>query len=144
MHTMKTPTLMIVTLLGAATCLFSGCEEKPKSIAGKATLSIELQKTLKPTAVLYLIARRPGENAGPPLAVKRFPQPILFPVDFNLSAQDAMIPDTPFEGKIMVTARIAQSGSATPVSPGDIEGHSPAPIEAGSKDIVISLDQVRP
>jgi hypothetical protein len=122
----------------------SGCREKSPTITGHVNLSAELQKTLKPTAVLYIIARHSGETAGPPVAVKRFPQPILFPVDFTLSAQDAMMPDTPFEGKLAITARVSQSGSATPVNPGDIEGRIPGETAVGSENMQLDLNQVKP
>jgi hypothetical protein len=52
------------------------CESHDKAVRGQATLSLELQKTLQPGATLYVIARKPGQLAGPPLAVKRIGPPL--------------------------------------------------------------------
>lgn len=124
--------------------LVSGCESKDQAVHGKIQLSLELQKQLKPTAALYLIARRPGEITGPPLAVVKFGQPLLFPVDFSLSAKDMMMPGQTFEGNLVIMARVSQSGAAIPVNAGDVEGFMSAPyVPVGAKDVEIQLDQVR-
>jgi hypothetical protein len=141
LHQQRALALSVLLVLAAAA---TGCEEKTKTVQGKALLSAELQKTLKPTAVLYIIARHPGEVAGPPLAVKRFPAPLLFPVDYMISEQDMMMPGTAFEGTLALTARVSQSGSAMPVSAGDIEGFPQAKfVPIGAKNVDIELNQVR-
>jgi hypothetical protein len=116
-----------------------------KKVGGMIEISPELQKKIKPDAVLYLIARREGEVSGPPVAVKRFTQPLEFPLNFELSQQDVMIPDTQFDGKLIISGRIAQKGSATPVQSGDIEGKSqPNPVEVGEKNLKVLLNQIHP
>jgi hypothetical protein len=112
------------------------------SVAGKVTLSPELQKKLQPSAVLYVIARPAGQVGGMPMAVKRFAQPLTFPVQFTVSSADAMLPGTKLEGSVAITARISQSGSATPVNPGDIEGAAPK-VKVGEEKLEIKLDKVR-
>jgi hypothetical protein len=114
------------------------------AIQGQARLSVEHQKTLKETATLYVIARKPGEPVGPPLAVKRIAPPLKFPVDFSISASDVMMPGQKFEGNIALTARVSQSGSAMPISPGDIEGAPAARfVPIGTQGVVIELNRVR-
>jgi hypothetical protein len=122
----------------------AGCTKKEKKIEGMIELSSEFQKTLKPQAVLYVIARPAGVTSGPPIAVKRFTQPFSFPIEFNLTQQDVMIPETPFEGQMAITARIAQTGSASPANPGDVEGTAqPNPVQVGSGKFRIELNQLR-
>jgi hypothetical protein len=124
-------------------CL-AACNDGEKSIDGDVRISPELQSKIAPSAALYIIARPEGMAMGPPLAVKRLPQPFSFPVQFSISAKDAMMPDAQFSGKITIRARVAQSGAAIPASPGDLEGTSkPSSVEPGKAKIEIVLDHVR-
>ena len=123
----------------------TACFDQVKTVSGNARLASELQAKLTPAAVLYVIARPAGETSGPPLAALRFPQPLKFPVAFTISSRDVMVPNTPFDGKITITGRIALSGSASPASAGDVEGIAePDPIEVGSANVDLILDHVRP
>lgn len=135
-------------ILSAILICGMGCTRSEKidqKISGTVEVAPELQKKIKPDAVLYLIARKDGETSGPPIAVKRYTQPFAFPISFELSQQDAMIPDTPFEGKLTISGRIAQKGSATPIQSGDLVGKSqPNPVEVGVKNLKIVLDQSQP
>jgi hypothetical protein len=136
----KIRTLAFLTLMAA----LAACTASEKKITGTIEISPELQKAIGPKAALYVIARPEGQTAGPPIAVKRFTQPIFFPLEFNLSARDAMMPDAPFDGKYAITVRIAQSGSATPASPGDIEGTAPTPsVPVGENKLKIVMNHVR-
>ncbi|MBC7690841.1 MAG: hypothetical protein H7222_03675 [Methylotenera sp.] len=109
----------------------------PSGISGKIKLAPEMKSKISQTAVLYIIARPvadPGSHAPTmPLAVKRITQPFTFPMDFTIGQADAMMPNTTFEGKLTISARISQSGSATPVKAGDIEAAQPTVIEVGQK-----------
>lgn len=64
--------------------------------------------SLPATASLFLIARPPGESAGPPLAVKRITQPV-FPLEVQLSDADSMLPQRPVSGfdELQVQARVS-------------------------------------
>ena len=102
------------------------------------------QRKLSPTAILFVFAKKVGNVKGqPPMAVARLSQPLKFPVHFSLSAENAMMPGMPFEGPMLITARISQSGSVIPASPGDIEGVTQKPVDAGSSGVVIQLDTVK-
>jgi cytochrome c-type biogenesis protein CcmH len=133
--------------LAAATLLclsVAACKDDPKSIDGSVKIAPELAAKVSANAVVYVIARPDGAVGGPPLAVKRLPQPFTFPIEFSISAQDAMMPNANFDGKISVSARLSQSGAAIPASPGDIEGTAkPNPAEPGKGKIEITLDKVR-
>src|SRR5579872_2288281 len=118
-------------------CLLS-CNDGQQSIQGALRISPQLQAKIAPSAALFIIARPEGMQFGPPLAVKRLAQPFSFPLEFSISAQDAMMPNAQFSGKITVSARIAQSGAAVPASPGDIEGAAPAAVEPGKSKVEIN------
>lgn len=64
-------------------------------------------------SVLFLIAREPGQSAGPPLAVKRVNQPTL-PLELTLGDSDSMLPQRPVSGfeSLQLQARISLSGNA--------------------------------
>jgi hypothetical protein len=116
------------------------------TVSGKVTWSkkiTEEQRKLPASAVLYIFARKAGEAKGPPMAVRRIPQPITLPVEFSLSAADSMMPGTPFEGPMQITARISKSGAVIPVQPGDIEGSTQKPIKTGTQNINVELADVK-
>jgi len=140
---MKLRNLLFALLVIFSMC--SACTKKPKEISGKIEIAPLLERVpIQPGAALYLIARAAGQQGGPPLAVKRYTPPFRFPIEFTLSAQDAMMPDTSFEGSFDITARLAQSGSASPALEGDFEGDVPnGPVTAGSKDIEVRLSKIK-
>jgi hypothetical protein len=124
--------------------LLSACTKKAPTVSGKIEIASLLERIpIQPTAALYLIARPAGQTSGPPLAVKRFTPPFRFPIEFTLSAQDLMIPDTPFEGPLEINVRLSQSGSASPANKGDFEGTAQAnPVQVGSKDLEVRLSKI--
>ncbi|MDX1556819.1 MAG: hypothetical protein R3212_12385 [Xanthomonadales bacterium] len=80
--------------------------------------SSALPETLPDSAVLFVIARGEGQNAGPPLGVVRIDQP-QFPVDLNINDSHAMIPQSRLSGQpaLRIVARLSMSGQ-----PGANEG----------------------
>lgn len=80
------------------------------------TLSLSPNAATK-TGVLYIIARNPGENAGPPLAVKRL-DISTFPVTVDFSSADSMM-GQPLPKKIHLEARLDSDGNAATKSPAD-------------------------
>lgn len=138
---MRNSSKFVVAL--SVSLLLAGCNDTEKTVVGTIDLKTELHQKISPSAVLFIIAKNANQEGGAPLAVKRFVQPFNFPLTFTLSAQDRMIADTPFEGKMNITARIAQSGSAVPIGAGDIEGTAnPNPVEPNGKKITLTLDQL--
>lgn len=90
--------------------------------AAAAPDAIHLTLSLAPSAatktgVLYIIARNPGENAGPPLAVKRL-DITTFPVTVDFSSADSMM-GQPLPKKIHLEARLDSDGNAATKSPTD-------------------------
>ncbi len=132
--------------LAAAALAASGCFSGKATLSGSVQLDEALKGRVEPTAVLYVVARPVDGANPPPLAVKRIPQPISFPYRFTLTDADVMIPGTPFKGRVSVSARIAQSGSAVPALAGDLES-SAAPLrvdlELRTSAVDIVLDRVR-
>ncbi len=105
-------------------------------LSGTIRIAPDLEARVAPGAVLYIIARK-GE--GPPLAVKRVPQP-AFPYVYSLDRDDVMLPGVAFQGEVSVMARVAQGGSAGAPRPGDMEGvylRNPARVGDGHVDILI-------
>ena len=106
-------------------------------ITGTVALAPELAGKTPANAVLFIIARR---GAGPPLAVKRVPNP-SFPVEYSIGPDDRMIQSMPFTGPIELTARIDGDGNATSRSPGDVMGTAQTgPVEPGATGVAILLD----
>ena len=89
-------------------------------------------------AVLFLIARRGA--AGPPLAVRRIPNPTL-PLEFRLGPEDRMIESMPFTGPLTLSARLDADGNATTREPGDLQGTAPGTYEPGAAGVVVEIDE---
>ena len=112
--------------------------QKPaRAQGGEEVISgvIEIAPALKAKAegkpVLFLIARKGG--GGPPLAVVRLANP-RFPLAFEVSKRNVMIPGVPFIGTVSLSARLDADGSAGPVSAGDLEGRTARPVRVGREE----------
>ena len=111
-------------------------------ILGTVELAPEVAADANPGAILFIIARRGG--GGPPLAVKRIPQP-RFPVSFRLGPEDKMIAQMPFTGPITLSARLDADGNATSRDPGDLMGSAvDGPVDTGATGVVVRLDTKLP
>jgi len=80
----------------------------PLSLAGSAP---------SPNAVLFIMARAPGQSACPPAAVKRIANP-TFPLEIDLSAADSMM-GQPLPATVRIEARLASDGDAMTKNPSD-------------------------
>ena len=92
------------------------------------TIELGPGSSVPPTAVLFVFLR-PGET-GPPVAVKRVPQP-RFPMHIDLGADDAMMAGAQLPDQGTLVARLSASGSASAGGPGDLEATAPAAMGQG-------------
>ncbi len=90
-----------------------------------------------PGATLFVIAR--AGQAGPPTAVLRVPAP-PFPFAFRLGPENRMIAELPWEGPLLVTARIDLDGNATTRDAGGLEGRAAQPAAPGDSGVSITLE----
>jgi hypothetical protein len=97
-------------ILLSAFCLEAHAD-KTQSISGTVQLAKKLQTSVTKTSVLFIFAKRMGGIKGPPAAVIRISAP-KFPLAYSLSAANAMIPGTAFDGPFELTARLTSSGNA--------------------------------
>lgn len=113
------------------------------TLRGALTLDPKLADKVKPGAVIFLAARaaQNGAPVGPPLAVKRLVA-ASWPLPFELSAADAMMPGLSLQGQVIITARVDQDEDAMTKSPGDIEGVS-VPLSVPNPSVQLVLDKVR-
>jgi cytochrome c-type biogenesis protein CcmH len=122
---------------GAPPVAASASSNKP--ITGTVSIAPELAGRIPPGAVLFLIART--GDSGPPLAVKRIPDPKL-PLAFSIGPDDRMIQAMPFAGPIKLSARIDSDGNAMTRLPGDLAGAAPEPHQPGDSGVAVVIDQV--
>jgi cytochrome c-type biogenesis protein CcmH len=111
-----------------------------QSITGKITLDPKVKGQFDSKATLFIIARPAGPGGGPPLAVKKIDQPV-FPLSYSIGAENVMMQGTPFSGKINVTVRLDKDGNPTTRTPGDLIGNNKEPVDVGSKNVDIVIDQ---
>jgi len=111
-------------------------------ISGIITIDPKLKDKVDSQASLFIIARPAGAAGGPPLAVKKIDRPV-FPLSYSLGAESVMMQGTPFSGKVTITVRLDKDGNAATRGTGDLSGdYKKNPVEVGSKNIDIVLDQV--
>ena len=113
-------------------------------ILGTIAIATTLKNKVKNTDVLYIIVR--GQQAGPPVAVKRFVGP-KFPLSYAIGAENAMMPNASqaFDAAVPMTvaARLSHSGNAMPAK-GDLEGfYAKNPTKPGTMNVDITIDQER-
>ncbi|MBS1984691.1 MAG: hypothetical protein JST16_11015 [Bdellovibrionales bacterium] len=108
------------------------------ALSGKTLKGVvRLGKGVKAAGKFFFLSVRPAAG-GPPLAARK-EMDVKLPYEFNLSAADVMIPGTPFEGEVQVTARIKQDGNPLSLVKGDYSGSVRAKI--GDQKVEIVVDQ---
>jgi hypothetical protein len=117
--------------------------EAKSSISGTITLPGARKRDVAATDIVFIIARRAGAAPGPGsmLAVQKHPVG-HFPMPFTLSARDAMIPGTPFDGSINITVRLDKDGDGLTRKKGDLYGQVNG-VQVGSQGVAIPLDSVQ-
>jgi hypothetical protein len=114
------------------------------SITGSIVLTASTAKAKPKGGTLYLVARRPSDNPsarGTLIAVKKL-QATTFPLPFSLTASDMPFQNGPFDGELVLTARIDQDGDPLTHEKGDVFGTLPK-VQVGSHDVKLALDQVQ-
>jgi cytochrome c-type biogenesis protein CcmH len=113
-----------------------------QQITGTISIDPKLKQAVHPQFTLFIIARSGEGGGGPPLAVKKVDRPI-FPLSYSLGAENVMMQGRPFSGKVIIVARLDKDGNAATRDPGDLTGeYKKNPVEVGSKNIDIVLDQI--
>jgi len=113
------------------------------TVAGTINLPAAHRALVARGDVMFLAARRAGAPPGPGsmLAVQKLVVED-FPMPFVLSARDAMIPGTPFEGRLSLTIRVDKDGDALTRNKGDLYGEI-ADVVVGTQNVKLSLDHVQ-
>lgn len=115
----------------------------PKAtIAGTIVLPAARKKDVAKTDTLFIIARRAdGPPPGMLLAVQKHPVGD-FPMPFMLSARDAMVPGTPFEGTVNLSVRIDKDGDGMTRKKGDLFGQANG-LKVGTQNVTLNVDMVQ-
>ena len=114
------------------------------SITGSIVLAPAVAKARPKGGTLYLVARRISDNPtarGTLIAVRKLPA-TKFPLPFSLTAADMPFQNGPFDGELVLTARIDQDGDPLTHEKGDVYGTLPK-VPVGSHDVKLALDQVQ-
>jgi hypothetical protein len=114
------------------------------SITGSIVLAPAIAKAKPKGRTLYLVARRISDNPtarGTLIAVRKLPA-TKFPLPFSLTAADMPFQNGPFDGDLVLTARIDQDGDPLTHEKGDVYGTLPK-VPVGSHDVKLALDQVQ-
>lgn len=111
---------------------------------------IRLEEGLKPedvkrTDVLFVMARESQGNglAGRLVAVKRLAD-VEFPVRYEISAADLMIPGLPFAGPFVVTARLDRDGDPMTRGEDDLYATYPDEVQVAQEGVHMTLKKGAP
>jgi hypothetical protein len=121
-----------------ATGAAGGDAGPPAPITGTIRLAPELAGRVPADAVLFLIALR--GTAGPPLAVVKLTSP-SFPLEFEIGPDDRMIETLPFEGPVLLSARLDADGEPLTRAPGDLQGRAPGEMLPGATGVILTIDE---
>ena len=112
----------------------------PKGISGKIEISADLKSKVKPSDIVMVIARKPGERM--PVAVLKTTV-AEFPMSFSLTDALAMNPSAPLSqlSDASIEVRISKTGMAKPEA-GDLIS-SPQTVKVGAGNVRLVIDQVR-
>jgi hypothetical protein len=109
-------------------------------IEGTIELAPELVGSVPPNAVVFLMARNPGN--GSLVAAKRI-NTSRFPLAFSIGSEDSMSAATPFQSPLLVTVRIDADGNATTRDVGDLLGSSAETHGPGDRGVVVRVSEVQ-
>ncbi len=111
-----------------------------KGISGKIEISTDLRSQVKPSDIVMVIARKPGERM--PVAVLKTAVS-AFPMNFSLTDALAMNPSSPLSqlSEASIEVRISKTGMAKP-EVGDFIS-APQIVKVGADNIRLVIDQVR-
>jgi hypothetical protein len=113
----------------------------PSDVNGTLRIDASVAARAKPGDTLFLSARPPGVDRGPPTWVEKLAVG-TFPMTFTIGPANAMLGGDP-PPALVLTARIDADGNAMTHSPDDIEGKS-ATLAPGAKDVVVTLGAPAP
>lgn len=113
------------------------------TLKGKILLSDALKDNVPSAGILFIYARRVGQDKGPPLAVLRVPAP-TFPLEFSMGPENVMMQGIPFEGDVNLSARLDGDGNAMTRLTGDLTGALAAPVKVGTENLELTLSDVLP
>lgn len=122
--------------------LVSGCastNEPGTSISGTITLAPDVAGKVRGNETLFIVARGPLQG-GMPLAVQVIKAP-KFPLQYEITKEDAISANTKFVGGITITVRLDKDGKIGDMEKGDFVGKAAKfPVVAGTKGVDVVID----
>jgi hypothetical protein len=106
-------------------------------ISGTITVAAHLQaKVPRTNSVLFIVAKNAG---GVPVAVRRVVNP-QFPVSYELTAEDLIVPGSVPEGPLSLEVEMNTHGNAGAPVKGDLKGVHPDKVSAGERGVHVVID----
>jgi hypothetical protein len=114
------------------------------SLSGTIELDPARAADVKPGSTLFLIVRQDaGGQDGMLLASKKLAVtgPDMFPLDFEITKENVMMPGVQLQGEVRVRARIDGDGDAGTKNPGDVTGAAEKSVPVGTSGITVKLTE---
>jgi hypothetical protein len=108
--------------------------------SGEVVLGGDVAKDkLKPTDVLFIIARESmGGQPGRLIATQRHVD-VKFPLHFEMTQKDLMVPGSAFSGPFIVNARLDRDGDPMTKSPDDFYAVHEGEVKGGETNLKLEL-----
>jgi hypothetical protein len=108
--------------------------------SGNITLDPGLPKdSVRPSDVLFVMARQSVNGApGQLLATQRYAN-ATFPLHFEMSSKDLMVPGARFAGPFVVNARLDRDGNPMTKTPDDLYATVPGEVKGGQTNLELVL-----
>jgi len=117
--------------------LAAGCARE-FHLSGSITVAAHLQnKVPKTNSVLFIVAKNQG---GVPVAVRRVVNP-QFPVDYELRAEDLIVPGEIPAGPLTLEVEMNTHGNVGAPVKGDLSGAHPDKISSGERGVHVVIDR---
>lgn len=114
-------------------------------ITGQLKLAAGIDGKIRPTDVMFVMARQYVEGGAPGMlvAVQRY-ENVTLPLEFKLGPENVMVQGTPFTGPFVIQARLDRDGDAMSKGPDDLYAQSTQPIAAGTSALALELGSTPP
>ena len=114
-------------------------------ITGQLKLATGIEGNIRPTDVMFVMARQYVEGGAPGMlvAVQRY-ENVKLPLDFKLGPENVMVQGTPFTGPFVIQARLDRDGDAMSKGPDDLYAQTTQPIAGGTSALALELSSTPP
>jgi hypothetical protein len=109
------------------------------SFSGDVTVAPELKDKVKDTDVLFIIARESMNGQPGRLVATQRHDHLKFPLHYEMSEKNLMVPGSTFTGPFVVNARLDKDGDPMTKGPDDLYAVRDGEVKGGESNVTLEL-----